>query len=615
VKEKILSFLKRLKIAAELCVKDFGQYMAKLRGIQRIQLKKISSPSPLEIRYTLRTFSFQEKIIFLLSIGLLIAAGLGLLRKIDRSLAVEIPKRGGTLSEGIIGTPRFINPLLSLSDADRDLTNLIYSGLMRADEKGGLMPDLAERYDISDDGLSYTFILKDGLSWPDKYPMTSDDVVFTIQMAKNPILKSSQRASWEGVEVEKVDDRTVRFFLKRPYAPFLENTTIGILPKHIWNEIPPEQMSLTDFDIKPVGSGPYQIKTITKDSTGIIQSYTLQPNNKFTLGKPFIANLVLKFYPSEKKLIAAYENGEIDGIGGVSSQNVMKIKREDTELKKLLLPRVFGVFFNQNNAAVFANKEVRQALNLATDKEKIVKEVLQNFGSVLDYPLPAGALGALELQEKINQSSYEENLAEAVSLLKKSGWTFNDQEKVFEKKIKKKETLKLEFSLSTSNAPELVQVAELLKSMWEKFGAKVNVKIFEIGDLNQNVIRPRKYDALLFGMVMSRDPDPFAFWHSSQRNDPGLNIALYTNITADKLLEEARVISDIQKRKEKYQKFQEQVEKDAPAVFLYSPEYLYLVPGNLKGFETDTITIPSERFSQIYKWYTETEKVWKNFAK
>lgn len=211
MKEKILSFLKRLKIAAELCVKDFGQYMAKLRGIQRVQLKKISSLSLPEIRYILRTFSFREKIIFLLSVGLLIAAGLGLLWKIDRSLATEIPKRGGTLNEGIIGTPRFINPLLSLSDADRDLTNLIYSGLMRADEKGGLMPDLAERYDISDDGLSYTFILKDGLSWPDKYPITSDDVVFTIQMAKNPILKSSQRASWEGVEVEKVDDRTVAF--------------------------------------------------------------------------------------------------------------------------------------------------------------------------------------------------------------------------------------------------------------------------------------------------------------------------------------------------------------------------------------------------------------------
>ncbi len=147
--------------------------------------------------------------------------------------------------------------------------------------------------------------------------------------------------------------------------------------------------------------------------------------------------------------------------------------------------------------------------------------------------------------------------------------------------------------------------------MWEKINVKVNLRIFEIGDLNQNVIRPRKYDALLFGLMLGRDPDPFAFWHSSQRNDPGLNIALYTNITADKLLEDARVLSDTAKRKEKYQAFQEQVIKDNPAVFLYSPEYIYLVPKSLLGADTDTITVPSERFTQIYKWYIKTKKVWK----
>jgi peptide/nickel transport system substrate-binding protein len=602
MKEKIFSFFKTLTVS----LKQKAQNVIRRADFPSLIIRS---------RYLLRTFSFREKVIFLICSALFIVACLGLVWKLDNLISIEIPKSGGTLKEGIIGVPRFINPLFAISDADRDLTGLIYSGLLRADGKGGLTPDLAEKYEISDDGLFYTFTLRDNLVWPDKKPLTSDDVVFTIQLAKNPVLKSSQRASWEGVDIEKIDDRTVRFSLKHPYAPFIENMTLGILPEHIWSEIPPEQMSLADFNINSIGSGPYEILKIAKDSSGIIQSYTLSPNKNFVLDKPHIANLILRFYSSEKKMIAAYENGEIDSMGGVSPQNIVKIKDGAAELKELLLPRVFAVFFNQSNAPIFVNKEVRQALDLAVDKKKIVEEVLQNFGSVLNYPLPPGSLGALENQEATTtQISYEDNLAEARKTLENNGWKFNEQDKIYEKTDKKKNTTRLEFDLSTSDAPELVEAAELLKQMWADLGARINVKIFEIGDFNQNVIRPRKYDALLFGTMMGRDPDPFAFWHSSQRNDPGLNIALYTNISADKLLEEARTISDAEKRKEIYQLFQKQVEKDIPAIFLYSPKYIYLVPKSLKGADTDTITIPSERFSQINNWYLETEKVWKIFA-
>ena len=115
---------------------------------------------------------------------------------------------------------------------------------------------------------------------------------------------------------------------------------------------------------------------------------------------------------------------------------------------------------------------------------------------------------------------------------------------------------------------------------------------------------------------MGRDPDPFAFWHSSQRNDPGLNVALYTNIKADKLLEEARSIQDETKRADKYKEFQEEVSRDIPAIFLFSPKFLYVIPKNLKGTdEMKSVTVPSERFSTIHQWYKKTDKVWKIFAK
>jgi peptide/nickel transport system substrate-binding protein len=558
----------------------------------------------------IRNFSLKEKIFFFALAIVFLVSSILALWKINNSYLVDIPADGGILTEGIIGTPRFINPVLAISDADRDMTALIYSGLMRPDNKGGLIPDLAEKFEISEDGLSYTFTLKSDLVWQDGEHITSDDIVFTIQQAKDPSIKSPKRASWEGVSVERIDDKNIRFVLSKPYTPFLENTTLGILPKHIWKDALSEQMSFSEFNINPICSGPYKVKKINRNSSGIVNSYELIPNKKFALDKPHIKTLVLHFYPSEKELLSSYQRGDIDSISAITPQTAEKIKRSSSNLKTPSLPRVFAVFFNQNNAKIFSYKEVRYALNLAIDKKKIIDEVLQGFGTQLEYPIPAGTFGALSIDE---EKTSMPNIAEAKALLEKNGWAFKDN--VWQKK-EKKEVLRLEFSLATSDAPDLKQTAELLKAMWEEIGVKVNIKIFEIGDLNQNIIRPRKYDSLLFGEIVGRDPDPFVFWHSSQRNDPGLNIALYANIKVDNLLEQARTSTDEDKRRKEYGEFQKELIKDMPAVFLFSPKFIYLMPNNLKGTEQiESITVPSERFSQIYKWYVKTDKVWKIFAK
>ncbi len=566
----------------------------------------------LQFVYILRNFSIREKVfLFMMTIIFFFSVVIALW-KVSNFYSIEIPAQGGTINEGIVGTPRFINPLLAVSDADRDLTELVYSGLMRPDGNGGLMPDLAESYEISQDGLIYTFILKPGLVWQDNQSVTSDDIIFTIQQAKDSQLKSPKRASWEGVNVERVDDRTVRFVLNKPYIPFLENTVLGILPKHIWSGATADQMSFSAFNVNPIGSGPYKISKINRNSSGIVTSYELSPNEKFALAKPFIENLTLRFYQSQKEMLDAYQKGNIENLNAIDPSILEKIKRSDTSVKTLHLPRVFGVFFNQNNARLFTQKEVRQALNLSVDKQKIVSEVLLGFGEKLDYPIPPGTFGAL--REKSRQGGIDQ----AREILKKAGWNFNEESKVWEKTTgsgKSKETIQLTFSLATSDAADLKATAEILKTMWEQMGAKVDLKIFETGDLNQNIIRPRKYDALLFGEVVGLDPDPFAFWHSSQRNDPGLNIAMYTNADIDKMLEDARTTADDEKRKQIYGQFQKQIEEDTPAVFLFSPKFIYLMSGYIRGADDlKSIVIPSERFSQVYKWYIKTDRVWKIFA-
>jgi peptide/nickel transport system substrate-binding protein len=437
--------------------------------------------------------------------------------------------------------------------------------------------------------------------------------VFTIKKAQDPTLRSPRRASWDGVRVKKINDKEVQFTLQQPYAPFLENTTIGILPKHIWREIDAEQFGFSKFNVEPIGSGPYKITNIKKDSAGIPKYYNFSSFEKYALKEPYITKINMKFYSNSDALLEAYENGEIESINSISPEVAKNLNEQGYRVEGTPFPRVFGVFFNQNQAKIFTDKTVRKALNIVINKNDIVNKILYGYATTIDSPIPPGALGYKESNANNEFASQEERIAYARELLEDNGWEFDEEKKVMIKKTKK-ETRELVFSISTSEVPELKEVANMLKEQWEKVGARVDVKIFEIGSLNQNVIRPRKYDALLFGEIVGRGSDLFAFWHSSQRLDPGLNIALYANITADKLLEDAREITNINERTKKYELFQEEVSSDAPAIFLYSPDFIYVLPKKIKGVELKSATTPSERFLNIANWYIETNNVWKIFV-
>ena len=576
-------------------------------------------PKSSAILKTIASFSITEKIIFYFFLCVLIVSSFLLLWKVNQSFLVEFPARGGQLKEGIIGSPRFINPILAMSDADRDMTSLIYSGLMKSNSKGDLVPDLAESYSISKDGLVYKFKLKDNVYFHNGEKVTTDDVEFTINETQDSALKSPKRANWDGVTVKKLNDREIEFVLKQPYSPFLENTTLGILPKKIWANFDSDQFSFSIFNIEPVGSGPYKVKSLKKDAYGIPTYYTLVSFNKYVSGAPYIKKLLINFYKNENSLIDAFKGNDIESISAVSSQNAEMLKEENGHRTiRAPLPRIFGVFFNQSQAPVLANKEVREALSEAIDKNRIVKEVLNGYGIEINSPIPPDLIGG-DNDAKNEAGGKEEDdvsvskIEKALAKLKAGGWKLNEKEKILEKKLKN-ETQQLRFSISTSNTPELKKVAEIAKEEWEKLGAKIEVKIFEPGDLNQNVIRSRKYDALLFGEIVGRDIDLFAFWHSSQRKDPGLNIALYANSKTDKLLEDARKIESKDERMRKYRQFEDEIAKDFPVAFLYSPDFIYIIPEKIKGYSTGQIITPADRFLNINEWYTDTEKVWKIFA-
>jgi peptide/nickel transport system substrate-binding protein len=552
------------------------------------------------------SFSITEKFLFLFFASIFIGASLSLASRASHAFGSDIPSKGGQLVEGIIGTPRFINPLLAASDADRDLTSLVYSGLLKATPAGEYIPDIAEDYSISPDGLVYTFTIRPDATFHDGEPVTADDVKFTVEKALDNSLKSPRRVNWEGVTIEKTDARTITFTLKQPYAPFITNLTTGILPRHLWQNLESDQMPFSSLNIEAVGSGPYKISSVKKSSDGIPTSIVLHANEKYVLGEPYISKIVLKFFGSERNLTDALHDGDIESASNITPASAKSLEGEVTIMSSPLT-RVFGVFFNQNENELLARKEIRKALSLAIDKDEIIQSVLYGYGTQADGPLPNTVSFA-----GTKNSSTTSGMELAASTLAKAKWIKNPATNVLEQKGSVSSS-SLSFSLSTANVPELVEVAKKIEGKWTELGAKVDTRVFESGDLNQGVIRPRKYEALLFGIVTGKNSDLYPFWHSSQRNDPGLNISLYTNAKADKLLEAMRTATSSALIAKNYAALKTEIDNDTPAAFIWSPSFIYAVPKKLQGIRLGEITTPSDRFTGIEKWYVKTDHVWNIF--
>jgi peptide/nickel transport system substrate-binding protein len=584
-------------------------------------LRTASRPAHLPVvstaEETLRSFTASGRALFYFFAGTLVVSSFALLYLLNTSLLVPVPAKGGTFTEGVIGSPRFVNPVLAVSEADRDLTALVYAGLLKATPEGSYVPELAASYQLDETGTVYTVTLREEAYFHDGKPVTASDIVFTVSKIQDPAVKSPLRATWEGIAVEEADPRTVRFTLKSPYAPFIKNLTLGVLPRHRWQGVSPEEFPFSELNTVPVGAGPFSVNTITRSASGIPTAYELEPNADYVLGAPYLERMVLRFYQDEAALASALKQGQVEAASGLSPTLLAELPG-GVVAHSAPLNRVFGVFFNQNQSELLRDRAVREGLFGAIDRDALVADVLAGFGTPVMEPVPPGLVGgaspllaavasafapaeeggdrALIAREKLIDRGWEPN---AEGILQKTTGSDEDEK-----------TLTLSFSLATGNVPELRAAAEALREEWSRMGAQVEVQVFESGDLSQNVIRPRKYDALLFGEVVGRELDLYAFWHSSQRNDPGLNIALYANTAADRTLEELRTASSASQRLALYGEFLTEIEEDLPAVFLYAPDFVYAFPANVTGLSLGFIENPSDRFLTAHRWHKQTEKVW-----
>ncbi|MBU2539604.1 peptidoglycan-binding protein [Patescibacteria group bacterium] len=638
----------------------------------------------------------KEKITFLvfciLTLASLIFIGTSLYLKNTKI----VPATGGKYIEGAVGQPRFLNPIYGeTNDIDRDLIELIFSGLMSYDNNGQIVKDLTDDYKISEDGKTYEFKLKDNIFWHDGKSLTSEDVVFTIKTIQNSDYKSPLRANWLEVESEIISEKSFRLRLKAPYNAFLENCTLKIIPKHVWESILPENFNLSFYNLQPVGSGPYKFKDLRQLDTGFIKSINLKSNRNYYKNPPHISDISFIFFEGKEDLIKAADSKKIDGYSTVFLDNGLSFSKSFSA-RYFSTPRYFAVFFNEQKSEFFLDKKIREALNYATDKKEIVdtleatyaKKYNTNVFQIVESPILPDFFGYKE-----PTNIYSADIEKTKSLLDSAGFKKNDngfREKNIDKKpafqfktalstgakskeveelqkcllkdpdiyqgdvtgyfgsatkeavtkFQKKylpdlgtkylgavgkstraklnelctppaqETLPLQFILTTINQPLLVQVANILKSQWEKVGIQVEIKALSIQDLKP-IIKERDYDALLYGESLGMLFDPYPFWHSSQKIDPGLNLTGYENKDADKLLKEGRETLDIEEKKENYEKFQDVLIEDIPAIFLYNSGYTYLISNKIKGTDTKRIVDPSKRFSNIEDWHIKTKRAWK----
>lgn len=557
-------------------------------------------PKASQLKYLPRLLNKQEKNIATLATLILVVAGVFLVGRYFYAQRAVAPSTGGSYTEGLIGSPQLINPLYaSTSDVDSDLTALMYSGLMRYDTVDGLTTDLAESYTISEDNLEYTFVIREDAKWHDGKPVIADDVIFTINAMQNPEYRSPLQISFTGVTVEQVDNRTVKFVLEEPFAPFLSLLTVGVLPSHIWQNIAPLNAPVTEYNKKPVGSGPFIFEKFTKDSKGTIRSYTLVRNPDYYLGAPYIDELTFKFYSDSTSALDALRNSNVEGLSYIPLESVEDFERNNSlQLVYPTLGQYVAAFFNEDHQSILESTSVREALALGADKQKIVDSVLNGHGEPIKTFILPGMIGEYP---DLNVQVYDPPAAR--EKLENAGWELEEGSMV---RTKGDATLTLE--LATLNSVELVAVANELAEQWGELGVQLNIRVVDQSEFQNETLKNRDYDILLSGELYGIDPDPYAFWHSSQTEYPGLNLSGFSNRNADELIETARETGDPEERSEALKELQEIVAEEIAAVFLYQPTYSYALSSKIQGADIPHIVSPSDRFSRVHEWYIRTRR-------
>jgi peptide/nickel transport system substrate-binding protein len=516
---------------------------------------------------------------------------------------VERPAVGGTYIEGVLGYSEAINPILAplvvqANAVDQDLSALVFNGLTSFDETGQISPCLALEWEVSEDGTVYEFKLRQDVTWHDGAPFTSSDVAFTVQAMQDPNYQGAPALGelWRNVTVELPDDYTVRFTLDEPFPSFLYYTTIGLLPAHLLSDVPAGELPQHEFSTEhPVGTGMFMVESVSPDQVVLVA------NPDFWGRAPFLDQVEFWFFGDWENLMVSYERGEIHGFHP-SNQDQLSLLRQMPTLQ-LYSAQLAGyglVYLNldREEDPFFQNKEIRQALLYGLDRQSLIDTSLDGQGLIADSPIPSMSWA---YDPSVRQYSYDPE--RAIGLLDASGWVDTDGDL-----IRDQDGVPLAFTLLASEDPAQTAMAQAMARQWRAIGVDASVRPVGAG-LVPNYIRPRHFDAVLIEVVLTADPDPYPWWHSTQIGSQGLNFAGFANEEADVLMEEIRSSIDPQRRMELFHAFQQLFAEEVPSLLIYYPIYTYAVDTQVKQVQLSPLLHASDRFRNIADWYVETEEI------
>ncbi len=535
-------------------------------------------------------FSAKEKLAFLLTLGALTVSGLLLLGIFVRNNTRPAPASGGEYSEAIVGQPAFINPLLADTFVDKTISRLTFSSVS----------DLAEKIESDKSGKVWKVRLREGLRWSDGEKLTSDDVLFTLQKIQDPQTSSPFFGSWQGVGANRVSELEVQFNLSSPYGFFADNlSNLYPIPKHIFADTPASNWRLADYNLEPIGSGAYTFSSLSKREDGFISKYVVTPNKFYARNQAFIGSVVFNFFTKAEDAIGSFNAGFSDGLPQIAPEDISKIKRT-YDLHSFSISNYYAIFLNESQNSILEDSAVRAALSLAVNRDGIISDALFGYGKKQAGPLP-------ESGESSSFQNYDKN--KAIETLENSGWKVGE-DGIREKKSKN-EIIKLQVELLSPAKDFLRKTAEIVANDWRAIGVDVKLQSANAEDLLSGPVKNRSYQALLFGNLVNSSGDLFSFWHSSERFYPGLNLSIYNNKNVDRLIEDVRESLTAENKNAAQNELLRLIDRDVPAIFLYSQPYLFLTSKDIQGITPVSLEDFSDRAKELRNWYVKVARTFK----
>jgi peptide/nickel transport system substrate-binding protein len=506
----------------------------------------------------------------------------------------EVPDFGGAYVEGLAGFPQSLNPLFANDDASHTVSALVFSGLTRIDAQGQPESDLAESWEVSADGKTYTFVLRANARWHDGVPVTAEDAVFTYKLIQDPQYAGAFAPVWRDVSVQKVDDRTVKLSLQKDsFAPFIEYTSVGLLPSHVLTGVSLRDLPTHRFNVEPVGSGPFRVKDVKTDHI------TLEAAPAYYGPRPYLSRILFRIYPNYRTILTALERDEVEGVPMIEPQDVARLATDKTVSLYDAPQASLTILFLNLTHPILGDKAVRQAMAYALERQRLTEVSRQGHARLAESPVLPGSWAYTP-----DARRYDYDPGRARAILDLAGWRLEGNDAV-----RVKDGRRLRLVLLTNDRRERVAVAEELQRQLAAVGIEVEVQATGVGGLVQDFLLPRRYELALYSWDFNGfDPDPYALWHSSQFGPRGLNVSGFSHRRSDELLERARRSTDRVERTRLYHEFQQVFAEELPSLPLYYPTYDFAISSKIKGVKPGVIASPADRFRNVVEWHAKTRR-------